>query len=82
MVALKKIRASDVNHVIRKITWSSGTVYDMYRHDISRTNTSKPSGSTSLYSADYYVINSDFRVYICIEIIYFFSFKKKEATWV
>jgi hypothetical protein len=66
MVALKKIRASDVNHVIRKITWSSGTVYDMYRHDISRTNTSKPSGSTSLYSADYYVINSDYRVYICL----------------
>jgi hypothetical protein len=67
MVALKKIKASDVSQVIRKITWSSGTTYDMYRHDISRTNTSKPSGSTSLYSANYYVINSDFRVYICLQ---------------
>jgi hypothetical protein len=67
MVALKKIKANDVNQVIRKIIWSSGTVYDMYRHDISRTNTSKPSGATNLYSANYYVINSDYRVYICLE---------------
>ena len=67
MVALKKIKASDVNQVVRKTTWSSGTTYDMYRHDISRTNTSKPSGATSLYSADYYVVNSDYRVYICLQ---------------
>jgi len=39
MVALKKIKESDVNQVVRKVTWSSGTTYDMYRHDISRTNT-------------------------------------------
>jgi hypothetical protein len=67
IIALKKIKASDVNQVIRKITWSSGTTYDMYRHDISRTNTSNPSGATSLYSSNYYVINSDFRVYICLQ---------------
>ena len=67
MIALKKIKASDVNQVVRKITWASGITYDMYRHDISRTNTSKPSGATSLYSANYYVINSDFRVYICLQ---------------
>jgi len=67
MVALKKVKASDVSQVIRKLTWSSGTTYDMYRHDISRTRTSKPSGSTSLYSSNYYVINSDYRVYICLQ---------------
>lgn len=39
----------------------------MYRHDISRTNTSKPSGATSLYSANYYVINEDYKVYICLQ---------------
>ena len=65
MIALKKIKANDVNQVVRKTTWSSGTVYDMYRHDISRTNTSS-SGATSLYSSNYYVINSDYRVYICL----------------
>jgi hypothetical protein len=67
MVALKKIKATDVSQVVKKTTWSSGTTYDMYRHDISRTNTSKPSGVTSLYSANYYVINSDYRVYICLQ---------------
>ena len=67
MIAVKKIGGSDVRQVIKKITWKSGTTYDMYRHDISRTNTSKPSGATSLYSANYYVVNEDFQVYICLD---------------
>jgi len=67
MIALKKIKASDVNQVVKKITWSSGTTYDMYRHDISITKTSKPSGATSLYSSNYYVVNSDYKVYICLQ---------------
>lgn len=67
MIALKKIGEDDVKQVVRKVTWQSGTTYDMYRHDISRTNTSKPSGATSLYSANYYIVNSDYRVYICLQ---------------
>lgn len=66
MVSLKKIKSSDVKLVIRKNTWKTGTVYDMYRNDISRDNQSVPSGSPSLYGATYYVINDDFRVYICL----------------
>ncbi len=66
MIAVKKIGGSDIRQVIRKINWTSGTTYDMYRHDISRTNTSKPSGATNLYSANYYVVNEDFQVYICL----------------
>ena len=66
MIALKKVNDGDVKQVVKKNTWSSGTTYDMYRHDISRTNTSKPSGATSLYNADYYVVNEDFKVYICL----------------
>jgi hypothetical protein len=67
MIALKKIGEDDVKQVVRKVAWQSGTTYDMYRHDISRTNTSKPSGATSLYSANYYVVNSDYKVYICLQ---------------
>ena len=67
MVALKKITSSDVKQVVPKRTWSSGTTYDMYRHDYSRTNTAAVSGSTSLYLATYFVMNSDFRVYICLQ---------------
>jgi len=67
MIALKKIKENDINQVITKITWSSGITYDMYRHDISRTNTAKSSGATSLYRSNYYVVNSDLRVYICLQ---------------
>jgi hypothetical protein len=66
MISLKKISSSDVRQLVRKVKWTSGTTYDMYRHDISRTNTSKPSGATNLYSANYYVVNDDYRVYICL----------------
>jgi hypothetical protein len=66
MISLKKIKPDDVRQMVKRVNWISGTTYDMYRHDISRTNTSKPSGSTSLYSANYYIINSDYRVYICL----------------
>ena len=67
MIALKKINSADVRQVVPKRTWSSGTSYDMYRHDYSRTNTAKVSGSTTLYLANYFVMNSDFRVYICLQ---------------
>jgi hypothetical protein len=67
IVALKKINAEDINQVVRKITWESGITYDMYRHDISRDNIALPSRATSLYSSNYYVVNSDYKVYICLQ---------------
>ena len=54
MVALKKINTADVRQVVPKLVWSSGTSYDMYRHDYSRSNTAVVSGSTSLYLANYF----------------------------
>ena len=67
MVALKKINSSDVRQVIPKRLWVSGTTYDMYRHDYSVSNTAKVSGATNLYSSSFYVLNSDYRVYICLQ---------------
>lgn len=67
IIALKKINGNDVRQVVPKRTWSSGTTYDMYRHDYSRSNTAKVSGSTNLYSASYFILNSDYRVYICLQ---------------
>ena len=67
MIALKRISASEVRQVVQKRVWSSGTTYDMYRHDYSRSNTAKVSGATNLYSASYYVLNSDYRVYVCLQ---------------
>ena len=67
MIALKKVTSSDVQQVVSKHTWASGITYDMYRNDIRAENPSKPSNAISLYDAKYFVINSDFRVYICLQ---------------
>ena len=67
MVALKKINTADIRQVVPKRQWSSGTTYDYYRHDYSRSNTAKVSGATNLYSASYFVINEDYQVYICLQ---------------
>ena len=67
MVALKKVNKSDVRQVVRKNTWTSGITYDMYRNNISATDVSKPSDAVTLYDANYYVLNSDYRVYVCLQ---------------
>ena len=66
IIGLKKINADDIMMVARKNTWESGIIYDMYRHDVSRNKLSKPSNKTSLYRSNYYVINGDYQVYICL----------------
>jgi hypothetical protein len=67
MFSLKKISSSDVSPVVRRINWESGRIYDMYRHDVSIDKRSNQTQSTSLYSSDYYVVTSDYRVYICLQ---------------
>ena len=67
MIALKRINTGDVRQVVPRRIWSSGTTYDMYRHDYSRSNTAVVSGSTNLYNSNFYVLNSDYRVYICLQ---------------
>ncbi len=52
--------------------WTTGTVYDYYRHDYGDINSagsviSADSGATSLYDATFYVMNSTFDVYKCID---------------
>ena len=66
MLAVKRINSADINQVVRKLRWQSGVSYDMWRNDITRDNASQPSGAFDIYSANYYVINSDYRVYICL----------------
>jgi len=66
MLALKKINAGDVSQVVRKVEWLSGTTYDMWRNDITRDNPSQPSGAFDIYDSNYFVMNSEFKVYICL----------------
>ena len=63
----KKVTSDNVRRLVRKISWSRGTKYEMYRHDYSLSNRSPITGSARLYDSNYYVMNSDYKVYICID---------------
>lgn len=67
IIAMKRINSSDVRRVIDKYVWTSGEKYDMYRQDYSRNNLAPVSSATNLYSAKYYVLNRDYRVYVCLD---------------
>ena len=63
----KKINSSNIRRVVKKHSWVANERYDMYRHDYSTSNLSPNSKSGSLYKSNYYVITSEFKVYICID---------------
>jgi hypothetical protein len=67
MIFAKKITSANIRRLIRRTDWVRGTRYEMYRQDYSIDNPSPLTQSARLYDANYYVINSDFRVYICID---------------
>lgn len=66
IIALKQITSQDVRRLVRKVTWSAGTTYEMYKDNYNVYNTTPISSQTSLYESNYYVINEDLRVYICL----------------
>lgn len=55
MVSLKRILPTDIVHVVKRIDWTSGTLYDEY-----------DSADEDLFSKSFYVMNSEFNVYKCI----------------
>ena len=63
----KKVSSANVKRIVRRIDWTSGTRYEMYRHDYSILNPTPLTKAARLYDANYYVMNSDYRVYICID---------------
>ena len=67
MIFGKRITKNDIRRLVRRVDWKQGTVYEMYRHDYGLDNPSPQTNSSRLYDANYYVINNDFRVYVCID---------------
>ena len=73
MLAAKKVTSSDVSICIPRRNWTTGTVYDYYRHDYgnrvtgSTTTQAANSGATNLYDATFYVMSSTFNVYKCLD---------------
>lgn len=66
IIALKKVSSSDIRRAVRKIQWESKQIYEMYRQDYSIYNLSPITNSSSLYESNYYVINKNYRVYLCL----------------
>jgi len=74
ILAAKKVTSSDVSVVIPRRNWTTGTVYDYYRHDYGHYVTGSTSsvvtadsGATALYDATFYVLNSNNNVYKCLD---------------
>lgn len=67
IIALKRITSQDVRRLVKKIEWIAGNTYEMYRHDYTIFNQTPVTERSSLYESDFYVINEDLRVYICLE---------------
>lgn len=65
MVSLKRIASTEVFHMIPRLNWTSGGVFDIYRHDYSLTNRSY-SGASNLLNASWITINSANQVYGCL----------------
>ena len=69
MLAAKKIAASDTTFVIPRRNWTTGTTYDIYRHDygerITGTTTAQTSnsGASTLHDATFYVLTAARNVY-------------------
>ena len=63
----KKVTSNNARRVVRRVDWVRGTKYDMYRHDYSLSNLSAVSKSSRLYDSNYYVMNSEYKVYTCLD---------------
>ena len=63
----KKISSANIRRIIRRVDWVSGSRYEIYRDDYSASNPSPVTSANRLYDANYYVLNSDFKVYVCID---------------
>jgi hypothetical protein len=62
----KKVTSQNIRRCVKKIEWTQGIKYDMYRHDYSVINPSAVTNRARLYDSNYYVMNSQYQVYICI----------------
>ena len=63
----KKVSSANMRRIIRRVDWIAGSRYEIYRDDYSIDNPSPLTQANRLYDANYYVLNSDFKVYICID---------------
>ena len=73
LMAAKKISASDVTFAVPRRNWTTGTTYDIYRHDYGEyatgttTTITANGGASTLHDSAFYVLTSDRNVYKCLD---------------
>ena len=73
LLAAKKIASSDVAFAIPRRNWTTGTTYDIYRHDYGEritggtTAQTANSGVSNLHDASFYVLTAARNVYKCLD---------------
>lgn len=56
IISLKRVQTTDMTLAIRKIVWTSGTVYEMYDDQ-----------NINIFESDFYVLTSNNKVYKCLD---------------
>ena len=73
MLAAKKITSTDVTFAIPRRNWTTGTIYDIYRHDYGDFATgtisaiTANSGASTLHDSSFYVLTTARNVYKCLD---------------
>ena len=73
LLAAKLVQTSDISYVIPRRNWTTGTVYDYYRHDYGNRITGTTSiqtansGATTLFDTTFYVLTTARNVYKCLD---------------
>ena len=74
LLAAKKITGSNVSFVVPRRNWTTGTTYDIYRHDYEEfitgsttTRQTANSGATVLFDSTFYVMTGARNVYKCLD---------------
>ena len=73
LMAAKKIAASDVTFAIPRRNWTTGTTYDIYRHDYGEYATGTTTaitancGATTLHDSAFFVLTTARNVYKCLD---------------
>ncbi len=74
LLAAKKITSTDVSYVVPRRNWTTGTTYDIYRHDYEEyvtgstsTKITSNSSATTLFDSTFYVVTTDRNVYKCLD---------------
>ena len=74
LLAAKKITGSNVSFVVPRRNWTTGTTYDIYRHDYEEfitgstsTRQTANSGAVTLFDSSFYVMTGARNVYKCLD---------------